>query len=560
MRARSKRTYSEHVPKRTYSEHVPKRTYSEYVPRRTTSKTRNKNCAKMEKCVGDFYNIPTVSKLKCSFHHKTVMISLKHFHEFLKSEHDPECGKEYPRKFNVKKELGKHSDSIRIHGEIYFSMSALIRYMFHHSNEYNVCRSTVDDIIMGLRVPNSDFEVSDDELKIDDSAEMKYEVSICTSDSGPINIQFKDHQDQAGRKTVMKKKTKPRKITQDDIPDEDSFDFISDIVDDDSDYDFPVELPNSLSAFQLGCKNESIELQNGEIERLSNEESSEGQNEKFVSLNGVKNESFTDGEPTEEKNEVRNFSSISETADSNDAIPNRFNMDPEYQYVLETGEVPRDHLCHKPFSTKANLHTHMKTHSGRRDHECSFCGKAYTTLANLQTHMRSHNPFLQSFLPNESSNPSTSEAEQNQITNGSMNLGINNLLPNQALLGSMNLNLFNPALLLPMGMPLGMSGFIPPNILMNNGQNASLDLTGKEDKKTEGSQSKPNFSASSSSADGKKESSLKRPLDQEESFRAKSLKQENSGDIPNGILPNLAFLNHINMMNNFAFSVSSQNN
>lgn len=127
------------------------------------------------------------------------MIGLKHFHEFLKNEHDPECGKEYPRKFNVKKELGKHSDSIRINGEIYFSMSTLIRYMFHHSNEYNVCRSTVNDIIMGLRVPNLDFEVSDDETKIDDSAEMNYEDSICTSDSGPIDIQHKDQQEQAGR-------------------------------------------------------------------------------------------------------------------------------------------------------------------------------------------------------------------------------------------------------------------------------------------------------------------------------------------------------------------------
>jgi hypothetical protein len=77
----------------------------------------------------------------------------------MKIEHDPDCGREHPRKFNVKKELGKHSDSIKINEDTFFSIPALLRYMFHHSNEYKVCKDTVKDIISGLTILAEDRNI-----------------------------------------------------------------------------------------------------------------------------------------------------------------------------------------------------------------------------------------------------------------------------------------------------------------------------------------------------------------------------------------------------------------
>jgi hypothetical protein len=56
----------------------------------------------------------------------------------------------------------------------------------------------------------------------------------------------------------MKKKNKPRKITQDDLPDEDNFDFLSDIVDDDSDYVYLNEYQNGSSLTVLQNGNEAM--------------------------------------------------------------------------------------------------------------------------------------------------------------------------------------------------------------------------------------------------------------------------------------------------------------
>jgi hypothetical protein len=147
-----------------------------------------------------------------------------------------------------------------------------------------------------------------------------------------------------------------------------------------------------------------------------------------------------------------------------------------------------------------------------------------------------------------------------------MNLGINNILQNQTLLGNLNLNLFNPGLFLPMTVPLGLNSFLPPNILMNKAEGSCLDLSGKEENKSDSNKAQMSSATSVSSASStvlevKGEKSQKRQMDQDDNFRSKSLKQvENSPQIPNGFLPNMAFLNHMNLFNNFAFSVPSQNN
>ena len=55
------------------------------------------------------------------------------------------------------------------------------------------------------------------------------------------------------QQTVMKKKNKPRKITQDDIPDEDSFDFLDDDdLENEDEFQSEIHDSNNVTSYQNG--------------------------------------------------------------------------------------------------------------------------------------------------------------------------------------------------------------------------------------------------------------------------------------------------------------------
>ena len=87
-------------------------------------------------------------------------ISLEDFYEFINSHSSKEDKRKTIRKFNIASEIQKYTDQAEISDkDMKISATSAYRYIFHHYDDYVVCKSLCDELIQS-RMPKQPAQTS----------------------------------------------------------------------------------------------------------------------------------------------------------------------------------------------------------------------------------------------------------------------------------------------------------------------------------------------------------------------------------------------------------------
>ena len=88
-------------------------------------------------------------------------ISLEEFYEFINSHSSKEDKRKTIRKFNIASEIQKYTDQAEISDkDMKISATSAYRYIFHHYDDYLVCKSLCDELIQSHIMPKLPAQTS----------------------------------------------------------------------------------------------------------------------------------------------------------------------------------------------------------------------------------------------------------------------------------------------------------------------------------------------------------------------------------------------------------------